>query len=254
MTRPGGFPRINRPPAPAKPAAAAVEAKPAAVAPRAHRTGFSRLPVRATPPAPAAVEYVAQPAPPPLPSAEFFPDADQDVAGPDSARSSEQFPAPLYDDSDDAPEITVPLQPLPRPAPTILHPTRASRLAPPPVRQPGSGLLASIVAPARTRPSFLPPPRERPAPPPFAPPDGGFPLTQATAPPSPSQPRDMPSPAPAPNAEAKHQAAILPPLPERPRVSTKVGPFFDKNGRPLRPKVPLTRHVSPLSPDDIPFD
>jgi hypothetical protein len=57
--------------------------------------------------------------------------------------------------------IKSPLPPPPRPAPTILHPTPASRAAPPPVRQPGAGLLASNVgAPARARPS-LPLPRER---------------------------------------------------------------------------------------------
>jgi hypothetical protein len=279
---------------------------------------------------------------------------------------------PLDDDLD-APEITVPLQPPPRPAPTIMHPTLASRLAPPPVRQPGSGLLAKNVgAPAHATPSFLPPPKEcSPALPPPAPrPAGGFPRTQGKAPPPPppparpvfqpqapkveakpaapppmrqagggllarnvgaparARPSFLPPPrerspallqaspravedqgpafemvdgvmthvrpapasvrpparqhapdnsnfftafearhaypggfprataAPAANAEAKHPAAILPPLPERPRVSMNDTPKFDKDGRPLGPKVALKRHVAPqsLSPDDIPFD
>jgi hypothetical protein len=252
--RPGGFPRTNRPPSPAKPAPAAVEAKPTEATQAPQRAGFSRLPVRPTQPVPAAVEYVARPAPPPLPSAEFFADAFQDAADPDSARSIEQFPEALYDDSDDAPEITVPLQPLPRPPPTVLHPTAASRAAPPPVRQPGSGLLASnVVAPVRTRPSFLPPPRERPALPPSAPsPTVGLALTQAQALPPP-QPRDMPSPAPArpmfqspaPKVDAKPSAPALP------RVSMHDAAEFQAR-RPTRvPERPSG--PAQLTPDDIPF-
>jgi hypothetical protein len=89
---------------------------------------------------------------------------DDDVVDRDSratASSDDLFPEPLDEDHDDAPEITVPLQPLPRPQPTVLHPAPASRTAPPPVRQPGAGLMASRVgAPAPARPGFLPP-RER---------------------------------------------------------------------------------------------
>src|ERR1700675_1131680 len=110
--RPGGFPTIKRPAPP--PAAAAVEAKPVDAAAQ----------VRCVPPAPAAVKYDAPhtatlPAPPPLPVDEFVADGDHD-AGMDG--SGELFPEPLYDD-DDAPIITEPLPPPPRPEPTILHPT-----------------------------------------------------------------------------------------------------------------------------------
>jgi hypothetical protein len=89
---------------------------------------------------------------------EFF--GDEDAADID-ADSDELFAEALDEAPDDAPVITVPLQPPPRPQPTQLHPNPASR-APPPVRQPGAGLLESNVgAPARARPIFQPPPRER---------------------------------------------------------------------------------------------
>jgi hypothetical protein len=180
--RPGGFPRINRPPSPAKPATAAVEPKPATAAQQAPRTGFPRLPVRPVPLAPAAVKYDAPHSTTrPLPVDEFF--ANDMKMDADSIGPSDPFTEPLDEDPDDAPVITVPLQPLPRPEPTVLHPTPASRAAPPPQRRPGYGLLASnVVAPARTTPTFLPPPRE-------------FPHTQAKAPPPPPQARDAPRPA-----------------------------------------------------------
>jgi hypothetical protein len=99
-----------------------------------------------------------------------------DMDDPDSAGSGELLTALDYRDPDDAPEITVPMQPPPRPRITIMHPTEASRMAPPPVRKPGSGVLASSLgAPAGTQakaPPPLPPPQARgvPRPASFQPP------------------------------------------------------------------------------------
>jgi len=133
VTRPGGFPRIKRPPA-AKAADPAVEVKA---------------------PAPEGC----------------WPDYEQDTPRHDMSLDQTFAPASLIEatlDFDPTEEeeydeegrrlITKPLPPPPRPQPTILHPTPASRAAPPPVRPPGAGLLANNVgAPVRTRPSFLPP-------------------------------------------------------------------------------------------------
>lgn len=123
MTRTGGLPRINRPPAAAKAVARAVETKPEA------------------PPQPVSANSTAMLANPPAPDFD--------------STDAEEF------DEEGRRYITKPLAPLPRPAPTILHPTLASRAAPPPVRQPGTGLLASPIA--RPRPAFLSP--RSPAPP-----------------------------------------------------------------------------------------
>ena len=136
--RPGGFPRINRPPSPVK--TAAVETKPATVLSTAApvRHGLLRP---AAPPSLAARPALASK---PVPASRLPPPLEVE---------------PEYDE-DGRRLITSPLTPLPRPAPTILHPTPASRAASQPARQPGSGLLAS------QRPAFQPP--SQPAPPPIA--------------------------------------------------------------------------------------
>jgi hypothetical protein len=279
MKRPGGFPRINRPaPVPT----AAVEAKPVdAAAQQAPRTGFPRLPTRPVMPAPAAVKYDAphdtmRPAPPHLPAAEpideFFADGDQDAVmdDGDSAEPDDLSADSLDVDPDDAPIITVPVQPLPRPPPTVAHPTPASRTPRPPVRQPGSGLLARprpvFQPPSRPRPSFLPPSRERPAlPPPAPPPAVAFPRTQAKAPPPPA--RDVPRPAPArpvfqPPAAKVEAKPAAPAAKALPRASMHEARKFQK--RPglackVDPAPPTKIHegymgrMDLIDPEEIPF-
>jgi hypothetical protein len=60
------------------------------------------------------------------------------------------FAEQVDDERDDAAELTLPLQPPPRPQPTVLHaPSPASRTSPPPVRPAsGAGLMSSHVRPA----------------------------------------------------------------------------------------------------------
>jgi hypothetical protein len=234
MSRIGGFPRFKRPvplPAPAEPVAAA----PAAVEQQDEqqaepRTGFPRLPVRPVPPAPAQMKYDAphattRPAPPPLPAAEpvddFFGEGDEDVDpyAPTTAGAGYPFAEPLEEDPDDAPEITVPLQPPPRPPPTVLYPARASRTAAPPVRPPGVGLMASRVG-------------ARPFPP----------------------PRDVPKPAPA-TLESRPMTSIkevswdhrFGTTPDVPVHKVELPPGWRERARPFVKPVPNP-------PDDIPFD
>jgi hypothetical protein len=244
MKRPGGFPRrINRPATPVP--ATAVEAKPAAVEQlQPPRTGFPRLPTRPVPPALAndPPQATTRPAPPPLPVGEFFAAGDQDAGmdNPDSA--GELFPEPYEDD--DAPILTEPLPPPPRPEPTVLHPTPASRAAPPPVRLPGPGLLASNVGPRPSnRPSFLPPPRERgyiPAPPlPPAP-------SQAAAPPG-AQPRP-------PRGAMPPPAGTAPPTSDRAFERLRKSPPTSATMAPPKPPVRKQPGPQPIDPNDIPFD
>lgn len=81
----------------------------------------------------------------------FFDDGSVEIEQEASAEAEDLFPEPL--DDDDAPVLTAPVQPLPRPQPTILHRAPVSRTTPPPVRpSSGSGLMTSQV-----RPGFLPP-------------------------------------------------------------------------------------------------
>jgi hypothetical protein len=130
MTRIGGFPRINRPASPSKDAPTAVEAKTvptSAAAPIRHG-----LPRRAPP----QRQETA-----PLP--------------PDPASVSDVEPE---FDEEGRLLIKAPLRSLPRQV-TILNPKPASTVARPPVRPPGSGLLA------KPRPVFQPPVRTAPPPP-----------------------------------------------------------------------------------------
>lgn len=267
--RPGGFPTIRRPAPP--PAAAAVEVKPAEAAEpqAAPRIGFPRPWVQRVP---AAVKYDAPPAPPPLPLNEFA-DGVQDAGldDPDSAGSGEAFPEPLYED-DDAPIITAPLPPPPRPEPTVLHPTPASRAATPPVRQPKTGLLSSNVGPQPSnRPTFLPPPRPRgyvpapplpqatreAAPPPVRQPGGVVPSSGG------AQPRALPSfrPPPSERPEAgRADPAMPPPAGTAPATSDRAFERLRKSppapATMAAPKPPVRKQPGPqpIEPDDIPFD
>jgi hypothetical protein len=140
-------------------------------------------------------------------------------------------PAEAEYDEDDRRIMTGPLAPPPRPKPTIFHPQPVQKVAPPPVRPPGSGLLASRLPP---KPGILPPARH-------AYPES-FPRTKPAA-----------TQLSVPTGEA--QSAILQLPPERPRVPNNA-PKFDKDGGPLGPpRVALKRHVAPqpLSPEDVPF-
>jgi hypothetical protein len=281
MRRIGGFPRIKRP-APAvvdstrtdsvPPAAAVGEAKPAAFEQPPRRSGFPRLPVRP------AVASARAPEPAALPAFEPV----EDVAGMDafdSNRSGDTFAEPLEEDPDDAPIIETPLQPLLRPM-TVLPPTPPDRGARPPVRQPGSGLLAlngGAPAPAKPNLGFLPPPpRERlpalssPAPRPT----GGYakappaptPVPRTTAPP-PVQPGSgllSPRPLPPPLPDARVRAASAPrpgatpvatswsepPAATLPRVSMHDAAKLPARRPPLAPETPRS---GTLTADDIPF-
>ena len=98
------------------------------------------------------------------PAEDYF--GDEAVDGePDAEASAEESAdlfasEPLDEERDEAEEITVPLQPAPRPAPTVVQPAPASRTAPPPVRPAsgGAGLMASNVRPPRPT---APPPARR---------------------------------------------------------------------------------------------
>jgi hypothetical protein len=136
-TRIGGFPRFKRP-AP-KPAPAAA---PVAVAPAAEVVVAPSPTQPVTPQTPDPRPAVTVSPAPAVPESEW----DDDVAETDASETAgvhDIFAETLNEDPDDAPEITEPLQPLPRPQPTVLHPMPASRTAPPPVRSPGAGLMAS---------------------------------------------------------------------------------------------------------------
>jgi hypothetical protein len=220
MTRIGGFPRrINRPAAP--PPATAVEAKQAAVEQPKPRSGFPQRPTR-----PVASE----------PAVKYDHDA-ADMDDPDSAGSGDPFTESLdYRDADDAPVITVPVQPLPRPQLTIMHPTEASRMAPPPMRKPGSGLLSSSVgAPAGAQAK---------APPPLPPP----------------QARGVPRPAsfqpPARKVEAKPAAPAAKALPRVSMHDAVKRPVF---ARKVDPSPPTKVHrgymgrMDLIDPEEIPF-
>jgi hypothetical protein len=135
MTRPGGFPRINLVPA-AKAAGPAAEAKVTALDDGCW------------------LDYEQN-------SAHHDMSIDQTIA-PASLLTCDFDPTETEEfDEEGRLYIKTPLLPPPRPQPTVLRPTPASRAAPPPVGQPRAGLLASNVgAPARARPGFLPPRRD----------------------------------------------------------------------------------------------
>ena len=74
----------------------------------------------------------------------------------ESDSSDQEFSEPVEEMADEAPELTLPLQPaVPRPAPRVVgQPPQAAAPARP---APGAGLMASRVAPLGPRPSFLTP-------------------------------------------------------------------------------------------------
>jgi hypothetical protein len=209
---------------------------------------------------PAAVKYDApHAAPPHLPAAEFFAYQDAaDIDDRDSAGSGEQFPEPLYDDSDDAPVITAPLQPPPRPAPTILHPTPASRAAPPPERHPGSGFWASVVAQAKAPPpEARDVPRPAPARPVFQPPARRVfqpPAPKVEAKPAALESRPMTS---IKEVSWDHRFGTTPDVPVHkvkvpaPGWQERARPFIKPVPRPTTGRKPA---VPTLTADDIPFD
>lgn len=196
---------------------------------------------------------------------EIFPDPleDDDVEMVHPDEPDEIFPeAPLEDL--DAPIITEALRPLTYPE-TVLPPTPPERVGPrPPVRHPGSGLLAlngGAPAPAKPNLGFLPPPpRERllalssPAPRPT----GGY----AKAPPAPTPVAPTTAPPPVQPASGLLSPRPLPPLPDvreraasaprPPRVSMNDATKLQARRPPLAPETPK-RPSGTLTADDIPF-
>jgi hypothetical protein len=225
--------------------------------------------MRAPKPAQTITEAMATGAEPQPPAV----DVDPEMTMPLHPDAPEVFePDNFDDDHDDAPILTTPVMPLPKPPPLYVAPAKPGTI---PVRPPnGGGLVATRVAPASPRPSFLKPlpdddyQRPAPAAPPVTTARVPMPPENRIAPivPRPSFLRPLvapasPMPPMPPSTAAPEPAAVVPAARQtgglgrlRAGVSTdtlpEAGPEHPSEVKAQTQKVPK---VSGLTAADIPW-